>query len=455
MKFPLYSLLLVLFFSCAPFSEREINYDLVIKNTSILDVETGNILKNKSILVLNGKIKDIVDSAKDYNSNVSINANNKLTTPSFIDTHIHPTDVYGDREKAPKSLDKNARKKLSDAFLPYGTTTTLMLGQPKNWLDTIINWQNNSAPEFTDHYTSGGALISKENHKPYIGHQVVENAKQTREIINEYYKLGIRHIKLYYRLNSPEFKIAYKTADSLKMKTYGHIGGFELKYLKINETLNLGLKNYEHLFILPCSVLTESSDWEKLNEQFNNNFGALDSESRVFEYLLEQYRYLDENKEVELNLFIDKLAENNASISTTIHAIYEQFHETYFTRPKDRSLTKKQIQRCNENFSIFIKYVKIMISKGIELRLGSDRPYGGKINLSELILLSEHGISAKDIFKITSYNGAKAMGIENEVGTIKNGKKANLIIWDKSPFDDTVNFKAKKTIVKDGKIVVN
>lgn len=439
-------LISILFNSC----KENNSYDLIIKNASILNVETGTISKHKSILILNGKIENIIESSEKHKAIKIIDANNKLVTPSFIDTHIHPTDIFGDRDNAPKSLKNDARKQFSNVYLPYGTTTTLSLGQPKRWLTTILDWQNNPNPKYTDSYTAGGALISYENKKPYIGHQSIKNPIEAKKIINQYYDLGIKYIKLYYRLNDPEFTIAYKTADSLNMNIFGHIGGFDLEQIKIKNTLKLGLKNYEHLFILPCSVLTDSSDWNKLNKQFNEYFGELNSESKIMEYLLEQYRYLDENKSEELNLFINTLATNKVSISTTVHAIFQQFHKTYFTSPKDIQLTQKQIERCNQNFDVFMKYVKLMISKGVELRLGSDIPNGGKVNLSELILLSKYGIPVNEVFRIASYNGAKAMKLEHEIGTLKKGRKANMIIWDKSPFKDYNNFIEKKTIIKEG-----
>jgi len=440
--------LTVILLSC----KQSIDCDLIITNANIVDVETGNILRNQSIIIDNGKIENVIENVRNYKGAQYLDAKGKLVTPSFIDTHIHPTDVFGDRDKAPSVLDKNARKKLSDAYLPYGTTTTLMLGQPKNWLDSILGWRKKTLPQFTDHYTAGGAMISKENREPYIGHCVLENTKTAKEKVIEYHHLGIRHIKLYYRLNNPEFEVAYKTADSLKMNVYGHIGGFGLANLKIKETLKLGLKNYEHLGIIPSNILTNQSDWDKLDEQFENQFGEMNSESRVLEYLLEQYRYLDEYKKDELNSFIDLLAAHNVSFSTTIHYLYQQFESTYFTKPSDESLTLEQKKRCLENFEILMKYAKIMHDKGVQIRLGSDMPNGGKANLSELILMCKYGFSVADVIKIATLNGAMAIGIENEVGSLRKGKKANLIIWEESPFDDIQNFSSKKAIIKDGKV---
>lgn len=446
-------LLLTILLGCKP---NKI-YDLVITNAKILDVKTGKIIDNQTILILKGQIEDIVSSSGSYKSNETIDAKGKLVTPGFIDTHIHPTDVFGDYDNAPKFLVKDSldsfRKKLSDEYLHYGTTTVLTMGQPENWLKSLTEWQKTPNPNYMDFYLGGGALISKDNRVPYIGHTELVTPEKARQKIIDYHKLGLKHLKLYFRLKEPEFSVCYKTADSLKMNVFGHIGDFNPEYLKMHHTLNVGLINYEHIATIPNSIITTEADWEKLNKQFNENFGELNTEARILEFFLEQFRYIDENKKSEMEIFTDNLAKKKATFSTTIHRIYEQFESTYFTVPKDSTLSIKQLERCKENFAILMKYTKTMQNKGIEIRLGSDMPNGGKVNISELIILSKYGFSVLEIFKIASYNGAKAMGIENETGSVEKGKKANLIVWDKNPFENTRNFIGKMTIIKDGKIV--
>ena len=85
-----------------------------------------------------------------------------------------------------------------------------------------------------------------------------------------------------------------KIADSLKIKVYGHIGDFSPEYLTIPQTLEKGLKNYEHLTLIPNSIITSDEDWAKLNKQFKENFGELNTESKLIEFVLEQYRFIKE-----------------------------------------------------------------------------------------------------------------------------------------------------------------
>ncbi|MBN9292724.1 MAG: amidohydrolase family protein [Flavobacteriia bacterium] len=446
-------LLTLLFLSCQPAKK----YDLIIQNANVLDVKSGKILYNKNILITNGKIEKISNS-RNYAAKEIIDAKGKLVTPSFIDPHIHPTDVFGDYEKAPVTLPKDSldllRKRLSDEYLPYGTTTVMTMGQPESWLKELLFWQRHSVYKSVDLIVCGGALISKDNRIPYIAHTEVISSQVARQKLLEYYHLGIRQVKLYHRLKEPEFSTVLKVADSLKIRTYGHIGDFNPEYLTIPQTLEKGLKNYEHIALIPNSVIMSDEDWAKLDQQFQTNFGELTSESKVIEFFLEQFRFIKENREAEMHLFIKKLKENNATFSTTLHRLYEQIEPTFFTQKKDLTLSEKQLERCRENFTIMMNYVRQMHEAGIEIRLGSDMPNGGKVNLSELIILAKYGFKTEAIFKIASYNGARAIGIENEVGSIEKGKKANLLIWEKSPFENAQNFIGKKIIIKDGKRII-
>lgn len=450
------TLTIILLLSLASVFGQNRQYDLIITNAKVLDVRTGIITKDQNIIIHDGRIENLTGSSKVHSAKRTIDAEGKLVTPAFIDTHVHPTDVFGDYKNAPaflaKDALKNLRKKLSDEYLPFGTATVLTMGQPENWLAPLLSWQKDQNANYADLYISGGALISKEKRTPYIAHTTVETAESAKQKILEYHKKGIHRVKLYYRLQKPEFIAAYKTADSLGMGIYGHIGDFSSDYLNINETLAIGLINYEHIATIPNAVITSETDKTQFNKQFKAHFGEINTEARFLECYLEQFRFIEENKTAEMNAFIEALAQKKATFSTTIHKLYEQFQPTFYTRPADTLLTEDQTKRCLQNFSMLMKCIKTMQDKGIEIRLGSDGPNGGKVNISELILFCKYGFSVAEAFKIATINGAKAINIDQETGTLEKGKLANLLIWDQNPFDDYHNFSLSKTVIKNGKI---
>jgi imidazolonepropionase-like amidohydrolase len=72
--------------------------------------------------------------------------------------------------------------------------------------------------------------------------------------------------------------------------------------------------------------------------------------------------------------------------------------------------------------------------------------------LSEQLLLYEYGFSIPAILQISTINGATALGMEDKYGSIEKGKQANLVIYEKSPFDNYRNFLSKRTVIKSGKV---
>lgn len=424
-------------------------FDLAIKNATVFDSKKGTVLKNKIILIKAGIIENITDNQKEFSAKNIIDANGKLVTPGFIDTHIHTTDVFGDYAAAPEYLAKDSlsfyRKKLSDTYLPYGVTTAMIMGQPEKWLKPILNWSFNPSPKYIDIYTVGGALISQETRKRYINHITVESPWAAKQKVLEYYKMGIRHIKLYWRLRRPEFEAAFKTADSLGMNVYGHI---DQNIMYIDTTLDIGLLNYEHILTLDNNVLHFQKDGPEFSLNMQKYYASTSTSFPVVR--LEMFRFIHDNRQAAMDSLIDKLAKNKATFSTTIHLMAEQFGLTYFTNSRDTLLSKDQLSRCKENFKILMRYAKELFDKGIKLRIGTDCANGGKAMQSEQLLMFENGFSILDILQISTINGAIALGFDNKIGSIEKGKRADLVIFEKSPFDNYRNFLAYKTIIKNG-----
>jgi imidazolonepropionase-like amidohydrolase len=450
----LFTLTLALLCTLACFGQAA-KFDLVINNAKVFDSKTGRLSSKQTILIKDGIIAKVTGNQKKYVATKTIDAGGKLVTPGFVDTHIHPTDVYRSygplHEYLPKDSLEIYRKRLSDNFLPYGVTTAMIMGQSEKWLQPILNWHDDPRPGYLDIYTVGGALVSIEGRKPYINHVIVDSPLAAKQKVLEYYKLGMRHIKLYWKLRRPEFEAAFKTADSLGMKVYGHV---DQGVMFIDSALDIGLLNYEHVLTLVNTVFRVQNDDKDFRDDMQKYYAPGAAKNGQLERL-EMFRFIHDKRPAAIDSLIDKLSIRHTTFSTSIHLMAEPFGLTYFTTRMDTSLSSQQIARCKENFRLFMGYVKQLFDKGIKLRIGTDWPGGGKAIISEQLLLAEYGFTTPAILQISTINGAKALGLDNQYGSIEKGRKADLLIWDKSPFDDYKNFLAGKTIIKDGIVFKN
>jgi imidazolonepropionase-like amidohydrolase len=68
----------------------------------------------------------------------------------------------------------------------------------------------------------------------------------------------------------------------------------------------------------------------------------------------------------------------------------------------------------------------------------------------ELELLVKAGINPLNVIKIATGNGAEALGILDDVGTIESGKQADMIILNANPIRNIRNIGAIEGVIEDG-----
>jgi imidazolonepropionase-like amidohydrolase len=71
----------------------------------------------------------------------------------------------------------------------------------------------------------------------------------------------------------------------------------------------------------------------------------------------------------------------------------------------------------------------------------------------ELENLVEAGIPPLEVIKIATRNGAQALGIEENVGTIEPGKQADMIILSDNPVDEIGNTKKIEAVINNGHFI--
>jgi imidazolonepropionase-like amidohydrolase len=144
----------------------------------------------------------------------------------------------------------------------------------------------------------------------------------------------------------------------------------------------------------------------------------------------------------EINEMIKALVSNNIPVDPTLD-IYEAMIQE---EPQYQYLWPKILQ-----------LTKMLYDNGVTILSGSDIPNfelvpGASLH-HELELLVEAGIPPLEVIKIATGNGAHALGIEEDVGTIAPGKQADMIILSDNPMDDISNTKKIEAVISDGQFL--
>ena len=89
---------------------------------------------------------------------------------------------------------------------------------------------------------------------------------------------------------------------------------------------------------------------------------------------------------------------------------------------------------------------------GAVIALGTDQSSGPAVH-REMELLVAAGISSMDVLRMATLNAAKFLGKDNELGSISEGKLADMVLLDKDPIVDIDNAKMINLVIKNGEVI--
>jgi hypothetical protein len=113
-----------------------------------------------------------------------------------------------------------------------------------------------------------------------------------------------------------------------------------------------------------------------------------------------------------------------------------------------------------DNALIFDKWslnlVNIMNQEGVKIIAGTDTPIGyltpGFSLHKELELLFEAGMTAREVLRSATITPAEFLNMENQMGTIVEGKLADLVILNSNPLESVSNTQDIHMVISKGTI---
>jgi imidazolonepropionase-like amidohydrolase len=93
---------------------------------------------------------------------------------------------------------------------------------------------------------------------------------------------------------------------------------------------------------------------------------------------------------------------------------------------------------------------------GIPIAMGTDAGNIGTLHgpsiFREMALMAQAGLTPLEVLRSATVGGARAMGMERELGTIAAGKRADLVILDADPLADVANLSRIDRVVRAGRV---
>jgi imidazolonepropionase-like amidohydrolase len=397
---------------------------VVLTHAIVIDGTGGPIRSDQTITVIKGKIAGIGNTNKVNISSSAkiIDCSGKTVIPGMIMMHEHL--FYG--ESLPNQyLGMEMPMSFPQLYLAGGVTTMRTTGsvEPQTDLNVRDNINNGKMPGPDIDVT--GPYIEQEG-LPIPEMLYIKNPEDAAKEVNYWADMGCTSFKLYMDLTRAEAKAAIDAAHKRGLKVTGHLCSISFR-----EAADLGIDDLEHGFYV-------SSDFEKNKKEDQCTNGAQTL----------SIRQLDEES-LDMKELIRYLIKNKVAITSTLPVFEPYTGREIFPgdggdamAPEIKEVVEKRYNAAAGHDSASITMFKKemtwekefsdmggLLLAGID-PTGAGRVIPGYADRHILELLTEAGFSLPQAVKICSLNAAQYLGRDKEIGTIAEGKKADLVLID-------------------------
>jgi imidazolonepropionase-like amidohydrolase len=386
----------------------------VIRGASVLTMEDSTAHENWAVAVHDGVISALGpnDTIVTPDGAQVIDGQGKTLMPGLIDMHVH---LYDEAELA--------------AFLSHGVTTVRNAGGMPFHLELQDRLEASAilGPRFL---TSGAIINEIGGRNANILQVMVDGPVEARAAVRRQFDNGYRMIKVYSNLSLESYAAILDEAEKLNMPVFGHPvegkppANDPMAKASFDLLLDDGLVDIEHM---------ESIVWHALDQEM--------SEDKV--------RVLAQ-KMAAAGVVVDPtlIVHHNLTELTRTRGAHMQRDEMEMFNPLVLLFDQASIdfwssyERDNEILlaEFYRRCVKIFHEEGVVLTVGSDS--GAMVTLPgssvtrELELFVRAGLTPLEALKSATTHPARALKLDDEIGQIREGFAADIILVDGNPLAD-------------------
>lgn len=418
---------------------------IALTRATVIDGTGADGIANQTIVISDDRISFIGDAdAIEFGENVNvIDLSGKWIVPGFIDMHAH----IDQGRYAPKFLAQ---------LVALGITTVRAPSNPVTELRKRVHSGEIVGP---DMYLSGMLINGPSSFYGQRG----QTEEDYRMIVANDAASGVEFVKVYAGLPPELTRVVIEEAHLQGLQVIGHLG--ETSW---HEAANAGIDAITHSWysglideIVPIDYREEFADF--YIPPGPNGFDA-DLFARWVEVV--------DVQGPEVAALADLLAEREIDVDPTlvlgeamtwgndVNAL-ERLEpdlampgqaEAWRSGPfrYSSSWTDEQFAAAQKAWPLMLEIIRIFHERGVLLTTGTDllNPWmtPGVTLHREMELLVSSGIPPIEVLSIATINGAVALGIANETGTVEVGKRADLVILNADPIQSISNTRSIESV---------
>lgn len=438
---------MVLLWICArtPVTAAQIKPVLVLQHVNVISMSGEAVLQDMQVVVEDDRIVRVAKVAARVEKRARvIDARGKFLIPGLWDMHVHT--IFGDW--LPK--DENVTLPL---FVANGVTGVRDMGGD---LDALKSWRRdiNSGQLLGPRMVISGPMLDGPVPR-FPSSAPVKNASDAKKIVDELQARGADFIKIQSLIPRDGYFAAAQEANRLGITFVGHVPDA----VRATEAASAGQKSIEHLtgVFEGCSkVEDELMKGPKGPGRFVATYDATKAKSLIELFAQKQTWQVPTLVWEHGQWLIDKSDFTRDPLAKYAPVAWRDRTWPMFTNDILKDMDTDPLPVRERFTQMELDIVQQMHLAGVPFMAGTDtaagvRVFPGFSLHEELAYFVKAGFTPMEALQTATVNPAKFLGRLSELGTIQEGKLADLVLLNANPLEDIRNTRKIDSVILAGK----
>ena len=435
--------------------------DLAIRNVTVIDAVNG-VREARTVVVDDGRISRVMDAGEAADAVETVEGTGRYLIPGLWDFHVHLT------------YDERFTEAMPGLFLNHGITSIRDTGRPLERLLPVVEAlraEGAVAPRvfFAGPLLDGKDVVYDGEDRPLLG-IANPDAETARANVAMLAEAGVDFLKIYEMVSPEVFEVLVEEAQARGLPLDGHVP-LSMRASDVGPRV----QSLEHLrnLELDCAKAPEALLAER-RRLLANPGGVSGANLRSELHSLQRLPAVAAYDEQNCAAMVEAMSHTIQVPTLRLNALGLR---PPFTRPDWDALLDKLPEdvatawrRTTEasraggtplrdtTFAVWsLHLVEMMHEAGVPIGAGTDTPIAfaapGYSLHSELEMLVRAGLSPMQALEAATIRPAEFFGLSGEMGTIEEGRLADLVLLSGNPLGDITNTRTVEAVVSRGQLL--
>jgi imidazolonepropionase-like amidohydrolase len=277
-----------------------------------------------------------------------------------------------------------------------------------------------------------------------------DTAEEAQAAVNRYADLGYIQIKVYSSVKPELVPGIVQTAHKRGLRVSGHVPNGMIASQFVED----GADELQHINFIFLNFLASQVKDTRTPERFTavGTYAAkLDLQSKevndFIELLQKHHTTVDVTLATFEGMFMGRPGQASPDLAPVLNRLPAQIQRGAYAG--GLPVTEKTDQLYKDSYDAMLRMTKRMYDAGIPILAGTDAMVGIMLH-RELELEVRAGIPPPKALQIATFNAARLLKQENELGSIAPGKRADFVLVDGNPAERISDIRRCRLVMKNG-----